>query len=225
VRPAAEAWPVSDERFGSWNTLRDSLLRMVHGAMSAVLAPEFDLDALCQRAAGVEVERARQLGSLVPKVTPGAVGLSDFRKQLAAFSTSTLWRFATTATPPGTRCPSSFRTMPKARATPTSSCWATRCWWRRSTNPAASARSICRAATGPTWKPTKSSRAKRTIAVETKSLPVFARNGSIVPLDSAVRIDLHYFPSWARVLPAGKRRRRLFASARRARRRHRAAGD
>jgi alpha-glucosidase (family GH31 glycosyl hydrolase) len=34
----------------------------------------------------------------------------------------------------------------------------------------------------------------RIIAVESKSLPVFARNGSIVPLDSAVGIDLHYFP-------------------------------
>jgi alpha-glucosidase (family GH31 glycosyl hydrolase) len=35
---------------------------------------------------------------------------------------------------------------------------------------------------------------KRTITVETKSLPVFARNGEIVPLNSAVGIDLHYFP-------------------------------
>jgi len=31
--------------------------------------------------------------------------------------------------------------------------------------------------------------------VETKSLPIFARNGSIVPLNSALGIDLHYFPS------------------------------
>jgi len=31
------------------------------------------------------VERARQLGSLVPKVRAGAVGLSDFRKQLESF--------------------------------------------------------------------------------------------------------------------------------------------
>ncbi len=34
----------------------------------------------------------------------------------------------------------------------------------------------------------------RTITVETKSLPVFARNGAIVPLDAAGGMALHYFP-------------------------------
>ena len=34
----------------------------------------------------------------------------------------------------------------------------------------------------------------RTITVETKSLPVFARNGAIVPLDRAGGMALHYFP-------------------------------
>ena len=34
----------------------------------------------------------------------------------------------------------------------------------------------------------------RTIAVETQSLPVFARNGAIVPLDHANGMGLHYFP-------------------------------
>ena len=35
---------------------------------------------------------------------------------------------------------------------------------------------------------------RRTIAVETSALPVFARNGAIVPLDSEGGIGLHYFP-------------------------------
>jgi alpha-glucosidase (family GH31 glycosyl hydrolase) len=34
----------------------------------------------------------------------------------------------------------------------------------------------------------------RTIAVQTKSLPVFVRNGAILPLDTAPGIVLHYFP-------------------------------
>jgi hypothetical protein len=34
----------------------------------------------------------------------------------------------------------------------------------------------------------------RTIAVETQSLPVFARNGTIVPLASPGGMALHYFP-------------------------------
>jgi alpha-glucosidase (family GH31 glycosyl hydrolase) len=38
---------------------------------------------------------------------------------------------------------------------------------------------------------------RRTITVETPSLPVFARNGTIVPLDSANGMALHYFPDLA----------------------------
>jgi alpha-glucosidase (family GH31 glycosyl hydrolase) len=34
----------------------------------------------------------------------------------------------------------------------------------------------------------------QTITVETQGLPVFARNGTIVPLDSAAGMALHYFP-------------------------------
>ena len=36
---------------------------------------------------------------------------------------------------------------------------------------------------------------RQTITVETDSLPVFARNGAIVPLDSPAGMALHYFPS------------------------------
>jgi alpha-glucosidase (family GH31 glycosyl hydrolase) len=35
---------------------------------------------------------------------------------------------------------------------------------------------------------------RRSIEVETNGLPVFARNGTIVPLDSASGMALHYFP-------------------------------
>ena len=37
-------------------------------------------------------------------------------------------------------------------------------------------------------------RGPATISVETKSLPVWARNGAILPLDSQERHGLHYFP-------------------------------
>ena len=35
-------WSVASERFGSWATLKASLLRMVHGSMSAAIAPMFN---------------------------------------------------------------------------------------------------------------------------------------------------------------------------------------
>ena len=50
---------------------------------------------------------------------------------------------------------------------------------------------------GPTWRPTRCLRGRRTITVQTESLPVFARNGTIVPLDSPAGMALHYFPKLA----------------------------
>ena len=38
---------------------------------------------------------------------------------------------------------------------------------------------------------------RRTITVETMNLPVFVRNGTIVPLDSSAGMGLHYFPTLA----------------------------
>src|ERR1019366_4923629 len=37
-----EPWSVASERFGSWATLKASLLRIVHGSMSAAIAPMFN---------------------------------------------------------------------------------------------------------------------------------------------------------------------------------------
>src|ERR1019366_5701299 len=77
-------WSVASERFGSWATLKASLLRIVHGSMSAAIAPMFNLSAY--NTAPPELQaRARQLGSLVARVQPGTVGLSEFRQQLDTF--------------------------------------------------------------------------------------------------------------------------------------------
>jgi len=79
-----DPWTVAGERFGSWATLKASLLRIVHGAMSAATAPMFNLAAYST--APPELQgRARQLGSLVARVSPGTVGLSGFRQQLDTF--------------------------------------------------------------------------------------------------------------------------------------------
>jgi hypothetical protein len=193
VRPAAEPWPVSSERIGSWSTLRTSLLRLVHAAMSAVLAPEFDL-APYANAPPELVERARQLGSLVPKVTPGAVGLSDFRTRLQSFFDvyaleirdhgHPTWHplpFQFPDDTEGARYADEFMLGDEMLAAPIYEPGGKRSvylprgiWTNLETN--------------------EVFQGKRTIAVETKSLPVFARNGSIVPLDSAAGLALHYFP-------------------------------
>ena len=196
VRPAEEAWPASSERFGSWSTLRASLLWMVHGAMSAVLAPEFDLTPYANAPPEL-VERARQLGSLANKVTPGAVGLSDFRKQLESFFDAYALEIRVHGHPTwhplplqfpedaeGARHADEFMLGDEMLVAPICEPGGKRAvylprgiWTNLETN--------------------EVFQGKRSIAVETKSLPVFARNGEIVPLNSAGGIALHYFPTLA----------------------------
>jgi hypothetical protein len=191
-----EPWSVASERFGSWATLKASLLRMVHGSMSAAIAPMFNLAAYNPAPPELQA-RARQLGSLVARVQPGTVGLSEFRQQLDTFFGSYIAELQDRGFPvwhplpmqiPDDRQgalhadefllgdemlvapiyePGGKRSVYLPRGT----------WTNLETN---------EATTGP-----------RTIAVETKSLPVFARNGSIVPLDGAAGMALHYFPKLA----------------------------
>jgi hypothetical protein len=188
-----DPWVVSGDRFGSWATLKTSLLRIVQGSMSAAIAPMFNLAAY--NTAPPELQaRARQLGSLVARVTPGTVGLSGFRKQLDTFFGSYIAELQDRGFPiwhplpfqvPDDREgafhadefllgdemliapfyePGDRRTVYLPRGN----------WTNLETN---------EMTPGP-----------RTITVESKSLPVFARNGAIVPLDAAAGMALHYFP-------------------------------
>ena len=188
-----EPWSVAGVRFGSWATLKASLVRIVHGSMSAAVAPMFNL-ALYNTAPPELQARARQLGSLVARVQPGTVGLSGFRNQLDTFFGSYIAELQDRGFPvwhplpfqiPDDREgalhtdefllgdemlvapfyePGDKRSVYLPRGT----------WTNLDTN---------EAITGP-----------RTIAVETRSLPVFARNGAIVPLDGVAGMALHYFP-------------------------------
>jgi Glycosyl hydrolases family 31 len=189
-----EPWMVSTERFGSWATLKASLLRIVQGSMSAATAPIFNLAAYDNAPAPLQA-RARQLGSLVARVQAGTVGLSGFRKQLDTFYGSyvaelqdrglPVWHPLPLQVPDdreGALHADEFMLGDEMLIAPIyepgdkRSVYLPRgVWTNLETN---------EATTGP-----------RTIAVETQSLPVFARNGGIVPLDSPTGMGLHYFPN------------------------------
>ncbi|MEO8593653.1 MAG: hypothetical protein ABI759_10040 [Candidatus Solibacter sp.] len=188
-----DQWSVAAERFGSWATLKASLLRLVTGAMSAATTPLFNLAAY--NTAPEELQsRARQLGSLVARVTPGTVGLSGFRKQLDTFYGSYIAElqdrgfplfhplpFQVPDDPEGVRRTDEFLLGDEMLVAPIyepgdkRSVYLPRgTWTNLETN---------EVTTGP-----------KTVDVETKSLPVFAKNGAIVPLDHANGMGLHYFP-------------------------------
>jgi hypothetical protein len=177
----------------SWAGLRDALLSMVQGAMSAAIYPSFDLAKFAGADAALTA-RARQLGSLAPRVTEGAVGLSDFRKQLQSFFTVygpeadyhgyPTWHplpFQFPADPECARHADEFMLGDEMLIAPITDASGRRqvylpqgIWTNLDTNQVAPG--------------------KATITVETPSLPVFARNGAIIPLDSPGGMELHYFP-------------------------------
>jgi hypothetical protein len=189
----ADPWTVNTDRFGSWGSLKAGLLRIVSGAMSAANAPMMNL-ALYNTAPPELQMRARQLGSLVARVSPGTVGLSGFRKQLDTFYGSyvaelqdrgfPIWHplpFQLPDDPEGARHPDEFLLGDELLIAPVyepgdkRSVYLPRgIWTNLETN---------QATQGP-----------KTITVETKLLPVFARNGAIVPLDAPNGMALHYFP-------------------------------
>ncbi len=161
--------------------------------MSGVIYPSFDLAKFAGADAALTV-RARQLGSLVPRAAAGAVGLSDFRNQLQSFFTvygpeadyygHPLWHplpFQFPADPECAGHADEFMLGDEMLIAPITDATGRRqvylpqgIWTNLDTNQVVSG--------------------KTTIAVETPSLPVFARNGTIVPLDSAAGMALHYFP-------------------------------
>ena len=188
-----EPWSVASERFGSWATLKASLVRIVQGSMSAAITPMFNLAAY--NTAPPELQaRARQLGSLVARVSPGTVGLSGFRKQLDTFFGSYIAELQDRGFPiwhplpwqipddrEGAFHPDEFLLGDEMLVAPIYQPGDKRSvylprgnWTNLETN---------EVTPGP-----------RTITVESQSLPVFARNGAIVPLDAASGMALHYFP-------------------------------
>jgi hypothetical protein len=194
VRGPAALWPAATDRFGSWATLRNALLRIVQGGMSAMLAPTFDLGPYANGPPELQL-RARQLGSLVAEVSPGRLGVSDFRKQLASFfevyameaheKGFPLWHPLPFQFPEDPECAlhvDEFMLGDEMLVAPIVEAGGTRSlylpqgvWTNLATNEAHPGR--------------------RTISVTTATLPVFARNGAIVPLDSAAGMALHYFPT------------------------------
>lgn len=190
----AQSWPAATDRFGSWDTLHATLLRVVHGAMSAMRAPSLSLRPYDGMPPEL-VMRARQLGSLVDDVSPGAVGLSGFRKQLESFFATyaveardrgfPIWHPLPFQFPDDPECNlhtdefmlgDEMLIAPIFRPGGKRSVYLPRgVWTNLETNAVLPGR--------------------QSIQVETGALPVFARNGTIVPLNSPGGLALHYFPT------------------------------
>jgi hypothetical protein len=182
------------ESFWGWLSLHEILLDFTHGAMAAKALGRFDLDEFAKMPPDL-LQRARQIASLAPLVKHDSVELSDFRKQLDTFFASyapetrdkgyPLWRplpFEFFDDPECAHHADEFMLGDEMLIAPIYDTTGKRSlylpqgiWTNLETNAVEQGR--------------------RTISVETQGLPVFARNGTIVPLDSQGVMALHYFPS------------------------------
>jgi hypothetical protein len=184
---------VDTKKLRAWGNLRIGFLKLVHDAVESP-SSYFSLDSDADEPPEV-LHRARQIGSLVPGVRHEGVELSGFSQQLAAFFLSyqsdtenlgyPLWRPLPFQFPDDPEClnhADQFMLGDEMLVAPIYTAENKRSvylppgnWTNLETN-----------AVEP---------GRRTITVETSSLPVFARNGTIVPLNSAGGMALHYFPA------------------------------
>jgi len=194
VRAPAMDWPASTARPGTWDTLRDSLLRLTQGAMSADFEPSFDLAAYAEAPAELQ-QRARQLGSLVREVTPGTLGLSGFRKQLESFFNIYAVEVREHGHPDWHPLPWQFPDDPECARHADEFMLGDEMLIAPIYQAGGKRQAYLPQGIWTNLETNQVTRGRQTISVETAALPVFARNGTVVPLDSAGGMALHYFPS------------------------------
>lgn len=192
-RGAAVDWPASAARPGTWATLRDSLLRLVQGAMSADFDPTFDLTAYAGAPAELQ-QRARQIGSLVRQVTPGTLGLSGFRKQLSSFFDIYDIEVRDHGHPTWHPLPFEFPDDPECARHADEFMLGDEMLIAPVYQPGGKRQVYLPQGIWTNLETNQVSQGRQTVAVETAVLPVFARNGTIIPLDSPGGMALHYFP-------------------------------
>ena len=195
-------------RAGGWDGLRNALLALTHGAMAGMLSPSFDFGPYAGAAPDL-LPRARQVGSLVPDMSPGQMELTAFRSQLATFFESyptekrdkgyPMWHplpFEFPEDPECARHADEFMLGDEMLIAPIVDASGQRTvylprgiWTNLETN--------------------QVEQGRRTVTVETKPLPVFARNGTIVPLDSPGGMGCITSPSCPRSSSCSKPARRI----------------
>ena len=191
---ASPPWQVSTDRFASWATLRNSMVRIVQGAMSAANVPVFDLTPYNNAPEELKT-RARQLGSTVARVTPGTVGLSGLRKQLDTFYGSYLAEMQDRGFPVWHALPFQFPEDQEGARHTDEFMLGDEMLIAPICEPGEQRSVYLPRGIWTNLETDEVTRGPKTITAKTKSLPVYARNGAIVPLNSANGMALHYFPN------------------------------
>jgi hypothetical protein len=193
VEPAPAPWNAVTERFPSWAGLRTAVERILHGGLSAATTPVFDLGIYANAPEELK-SRARQVGSLVARVKPGTVGRSGFRTQLDAFYGTYEAELQDRGFPVWHPLPFQFPGDPAAARHTDEFLLGDEMLIGPILDPGDKRLVYLPRGTWTNLDTNEAVKGPATIEVTTKSLPVWAKNGAIVPLDSRGSIGLHYFP-------------------------------
>jgi hypothetical protein len=190
---SAGPWNAAGDAPGTWAGLKNALLRLVHGAMSDMLAPTLALRPYAGTAPEL-VLRARQLGSLVEDVSPGPLGLSGFRKQLDSFYAAYAVEMRDRGLPLFHPLAYQFPEDPECALHADEFMLGDEMLVAPIYEPGGKRSLYLPQGVWTNLETNEVFPGRRTIAVATQELPVFGRNGTIIPLESPGGMGLHYFP-------------------------------
>lgn len=142
-------------------------------------------------------ERVRQAASLVPEVAPAPLGLSDFRGKLGSFLTAYAIEARDRGFPLWHPLPFEYPSDPECALHADEFLLGDEMLIAPIYQPGNRRPVYLPPGVWTSLETNAVSNGRQTITVETAALPVFARNGSIVPLDEKDEMELHYFPTLA----------------------------
>jgi hypothetical protein len=178
----------------SWVGLRENLLRAVHQSLSGMKMPRFGMDGYAQAADELK-RRVGQYGSLLPAVQPGNyIPVSAFRQQLQSFFNIYEIETRDKGFPIWHALPFQFPGDPECAHHADEFMLGDEMLIAPIYEPGNQRQVYFPPGAWTSLETNQEYPGRRTAAIETAALPVFARNGAVVPLDSAGGIALHYFP-------------------------------
>ena len=196
VRGPSTVWKVAPEGPGTWATLEASLLRLVQAAMSGMNEPALSLAPWAGAPAELR-ERVRQAASLLPEVAAAPLGLSEFRGKLGPFLAAYAVELRDRGFPVWHPLPFEFPDDPECARHADEFLLGDEMLVAPIDQPGRQRQVYLPQGVWTNLETNAAIPGRRTITADTAGLPVFARNGSIVPLDAGDAVELHYFPTLA----------------------------
>jgi hypothetical protein len=182
--------PLLEDSTSLWQALGEDVERLTHAALSGILAETFPASRYA-RVSGELRNRVLQVASLAPgsTLTPG-----EFRSRLSTFFLSYGPEKNGKGYPVWHPLPFQFPDDPECALHADEFMLGDEMLVAPIYRPGGKRQVYLPPGVWTNLETNESIAGRRTVTVETAGLPVFARNGTIVPFDVNGGLDLHYFP-------------------------------